>query len=77
MGDTGNVFDQINDLNKEYDLGVKVVAFKEIITELMVIPEDMQPVEEDEEMEAAEVQAEAQEETAAQSQEEAGEVQGS
>ncbi len=72
-----NCFDQINDLNKEYDLGVKVVAFKEIITELMVIPDDMQPVEEEEEVEAAEVQAEAQEEAAEEAMKEAGEVQGS
>lgn len=39
-----NCFDQIRDLNKEYDLGVKVVSFKELITEMMIIPEKFQPV---------------------------------
>ena len=46
-----NCYDQINDLNKEYNLGVKVVSFKELITEMMIIPEKYQPVEEDEEEE--------------------------
>ena len=44
-----NCFDQINDLNKEYDLGIKVVQFKEIISEAMIIPEEMRPKEEAEE----------------------------
>ena len=43
-----NCFDQINDLNKEYGLGVKVMSFKEIICETMIVPEKFQPVEEDE-----------------------------
>lgn len=43
-----NCFDQVRDLNKEYELGVKVLSFKEIITEIMLIPERFQPVEEDE-----------------------------
>lgn len=34
-----NCFDQLNDLNKEYELGVKIVSFKELITEAMIIPE--------------------------------------
>jgi len=38
-----NCFDQINDLNEEYQLGVKVLTLKEIICELMVIPEDLKP----------------------------------
>lgn len=42
-----NCFDQINDLNKEYDLGVKVVSFKELICEAMIIPEKFQPRDED------------------------------
>lgn len=42
-----NCFDQINDLNKEYDLGVKVVAFKELICESMIIPEEFQVTEEE------------------------------
>ena len=41
-----NCTDQINDLNKEYDLGIKVMSFKELICELMVIPEHLQPEEE-------------------------------
>jgi Fe-S oxidoreductase len=43
-----NCFDQIRDLDKEYNLGVKVLSFKEIICEVMIIPERFQPVEEDE-----------------------------
>ena len=43
-----NCFDQINDLNKEYGLGVKVMSFKEIICETMIVPEKFQPVDEDE-----------------------------
>lgn len=44
-----NCFDQINDLNKEYDLGVQVKSFKELITEAMIVPEELKPREEDEE----------------------------
>lgn len=40
-----NCFDQIRDLDKEYDLGIKVVSFKEVITEAMIIPEQFKPVE--------------------------------
>jgi len=47
-----NCFDQINDLNKEYELGVKVMSFKEIICETMIVPEKFQPRDEDEEEEA-------------------------
>ena len=39
-----NCFDQIKDLNKEYNLGIKVVSFKEIITESMIIPDKFKPV---------------------------------
>ena len=42
-----NCFDQIRDLNKEYDLGLKVVHFKTIIPEIMIIPEEMKPKEEE------------------------------
>ena len=35
-----NCIDQIRDLNKEYDLGIRTVHFKEIICELMEIPEE-------------------------------------
>ena len=44
-----NCFDQIGDLNKEYNLGIKVVQFKEVITEAMIIPEKFRPVETDDE----------------------------
>ncbi len=41
-----NCFDQLNDLNKEYELGVKIVSFKELITECMIIPEKFRVEEE-------------------------------
>ena len=41
-----NCFDQINDLGEEYDLGIKVLSFKEIIIEAMVVPDHMK-LEED------------------------------
>lgn len=44
-----NCYDQINDLNKEYNLGVKVLSFKEIICETMIIPDKFKPVEGDDE----------------------------
>jgi Fe-S oxidoreductase len=44
-----NCFDQIRDLNKEYDLGIQVKSFKELITETMIIPEQFQPKDEPEE----------------------------
>ncbi len=44
-----NCIDQIRDLSKEYDLDVKAIHFKEAITELMEIPQEMIPREEDEE----------------------------
>ncbi len=40
-----NCIDQIRDLIKEYDLKAKAVHFKEVITELMEIPEEMIPKE--------------------------------
>ena len=43
-----NCIDQIRDLSKEYDLGIKAIHFKEAITELMEIPEEMIPKEDDE-----------------------------
>lgn len=42
-----NCFDQLGDLNKEYKLGYKVLSFKELITEMMIIPEHLIPQEED------------------------------
>ena len=44
-----NCFDQINDLKNEYALDIKVVQFKELISEAMIIPPEMVPSEEDEE----------------------------
>lgn len=47
-----NCFDQLNDINKEYKLGYKVVSFKELITEMMIIPDKFKPKDEDEEEDA-------------------------
>jgi Fe-S oxidoreductase len=46
-----NCFDQIRDLSKEYDLGIHVKQFKEVLVETMLIPEQFQPKEEDEDQE--------------------------
>jgi len=43
-----NCFDQINDLNKEYELGVRVLSIKEIICEAMIVPEEFLPEQEEE-----------------------------
>ncbi len=43
-----NCIDQIRDLSKEHDLGIKAIHFKEAISEHMVIPEEMLPKDEDE-----------------------------
>ncbi|SFM40422.1 (Fe-S)-binding protein [Thermodesulforhabdus norvegica] len=40
-----NCYDQINDLNKEYNLGVRVVSLKELIVETMFVPEELRPDE--------------------------------
>ena len=42
-----NCIDQIRDLSKEYDLGIKAIHFKEAISEHMVIPEEMIPKDEE------------------------------
>jgi Fe-S oxidoreductase len=41
-----NCTDQIGDLNKEYDLDIKIVSFKELLCELMEIPSHLIPDEE-------------------------------
>lgn len=46
-----NCIDQIRDLNKEYNLGIKAVHFKEVIAHNMIVPEHMLPKEEDAEEE--------------------------
>ncbi len=38
-----NCVDQIKDLGEKYDLGIKVVSFKELLMEMMVIPEKFRP----------------------------------
>lgn len=40
-----NCYDQIKDLNKEYNLGIEVKAFKEILTEIMTIPDELKAKE--------------------------------
>ena len=42
-----NCIDQIRDLSKTYDLGIKAMHFKEAITQCMEIPDEMIPTEED------------------------------
>ena len=43
-----NCIDQIRDLSKEYNLGIRAVHFKEVITELMEIPQGMLPSDDEE-----------------------------
>lgn len=43
-----NCIDQIRDLSKEYDLGIKAIHFKEALVELMEIPQEMKPKEDEE-----------------------------
>jgi len=43
-----NCIDQIRDLAKEYNLDIKAVHFKEVISEHMVIPEEMIPKDDEE-----------------------------
>ena len=38
-----NCYDQINDLGEKYDLGIQVKTFKELISEMMIIPDKMKP----------------------------------
>ncbi len=40
-----NCFDQIRDLGNEYNLGIKVKTFKELICDTMIIPEHLKPKE--------------------------------
>lgn len=43
-----NCYDQVRDLGKEYDLGIKVMSFKEVFEEIMHIPEELKAKEEEE-----------------------------
>jgi len=38
-----NCFDQIKDLNVEYDLGVRVIHFKTVLPSMLVLPDSMKP----------------------------------
>ena len=42
-----NCYDQLNDLNKEYDLGVRVVHFKTVMPHMLILPDELKPKEED------------------------------
>jgi Fe-S oxidoreductase len=42
-----NCFDQLKDLDKEYNLGVKVVHFKTIIPHMWDLPDHLKPKEEE------------------------------
>ncbi len=42
-----NCFDQLKDLNKEYDLGVEVVHFKTVMPHMLDLPDHMKPKEEE------------------------------
>ena len=44
-----NCYDQLRDLNKEYDLGIRVLSFKEMFEEALIIPEELKARENDEE----------------------------
>jgi Fe-S oxidoreductase len=38
-----NCFDQVNDLGEEYDLDIKVLSFKELIVDMMILPDRFKP----------------------------------
>jgi Fe-S oxidoreductase len=38
-----NCYDQIGDLGKKYELDITVRSFKELICEMMVVPEHLKP----------------------------------
>jgi Fe-S oxidoreductase len=40
-----NCFDQVRDLGEEYDLGIHVTSFKELIVEMMVVPDKFKPAD--------------------------------
>ena len=40
-----NCFDQINDLSEAYMLDVKALSLKEIICEIMIVPDNFRPVQ--------------------------------
>jgi Fe-S oxidoreductase len=46
-----NCYDQLRDLNQEYELGIKVLSFKEMFEEALIIPEELKAQDEDEDEE--------------------------
>ena len=44
-----NCYDQLRDLNQMYELGIKVLSFKEMFEEALIIPEELKAQDEDEE----------------------------
>jgi Fe-S oxidoreductase len=42
-----NCFDQIHDLNKEYNLGVEVLTFKDLLMHMMIVPDELKIQEEE------------------------------
>ena len=46
-----NCYDQIRDLNKHYELGIKVLSFKEMFEQALIIPEELKAKEDEAEEE--------------------------
>lgn len=44
-----NCYDQLRDLNKEYELGIRVLSFKEMFEEALIVPDELKAKEEYEE----------------------------
>jgi Fe-S oxidoreductase len=42
-----NCYDQLRDLNKEYDLGIRVLSFKEMFEEALIVPEELKAKEDE------------------------------
>jgi Fe-S oxidoreductase len=42
-----NCYDQLRDLNKEYDLGIRVLSFKEMFEQALIIPDELKAKEDD------------------------------
>lgn len=42
-----NCYDQIRDLNKHYELGIKILSFKEMFEHALIIPEELKAKEDD------------------------------
>ena len=35
-----NCYDQVKDLNEEYEMGVEVVTFKDVVLKTMIVPDE-------------------------------------